>query len=119
MGYIGNNPAKGGLFRVGAINSGDGIAVGWLGHAVFTDRAGNELYVRRMPTFFETFPVLLIDKDGVVRADVPFRRAESKYSIEQVGVTVNFYGGELDGVSFTEPSTVKKICTSCSTWRNF
>jgi photosystem II CP47 chlorophyll apoprotein len=28
-------------------------------------------------SFFETFPVLL-DKDGVVRADVPFRRAESK-----------------------------------------
>ena len=28
--YIGNNPAKGGLFRVGAMNSGDGIAVGWL-----------------------------------------------------------------------------------------
>ena len=55
-----------------------GIAVGWLGHAVFKDKEGNELYVRRMPTFFETFPVLLIDKNGVVRADVPFRRAESK-----------------------------------------
>jgi photosystem II CP47 chlorophyll apoprotein len=27
--YIGNNPAKGGLFRTGAMNSGDGIAVGW------------------------------------------------------------------------------------------
>jgi hypothetical protein len=26
-----------------------------------------------MPTFFETFPVVLLDKDGVVRADVPFR----------------------------------------------
>jgi hypothetical protein len=24
-----------------------------------------------MPTFFETFPVVLLDKDGVVRADVP------------------------------------------------
>jgi hypothetical protein len=24
------NPAKGGLFRTGAMNSGDGIAVGWL-----------------------------------------------------------------------------------------
>jgi hypothetical protein len=23
-----------------------------------------------MPTFFETFPVVLLDKDGVVRADV-------------------------------------------------
>jgi photosystem II CP47 chlorophyll apoprotein len=106
--YIGNNPAKGGLFRAGAINSGDGIAVGWLGHAIFQDRDGNELYVRRMPTFFETFPVLLIDKNGIVRADVPFRRAESKYSIEQVGVKVNFYGGELDGVRFRDPRTVKK-----------
>jgi photosystem II CP47 chlorophyll apoprotein len=34
-----------------------------------------------MPTFFETFPVVLLDKDGVVRRH--FRRAESKYSIEQ------------------------------------
>jgi len=106
--YIGNNPGKGGLFRAGAMNSGDGIAVGWLGHAVFKDKDNNELYVRRMPTFFETFPVLLIDKNGVVRADVPFRRAESKYSIEQVGVSVTFYGGELDGVKFTDPATVKK-----------
>jgi photosystem II CP47 chlorophyll apoprotein len=106
--YIGNNPAKGGLFRAGAMNSGDGIAVGWLGHAVFKDNQDRELYVRRMPTFFETFPVLLIDKEGVVRADVPFRRAESKYSIEQVGVSVTFFGGELDGVTFTDPATVKK-----------
>jgi photosystem II CP47 chlorophyll apoprotein len=36
------------------MNSGDGIAVGWLGHA-FKDKEGNELSVRRMPTFFETF----------------------------------------------------------------
>lgn len=106
--YIGNNPAKGGLFRAGAMNSGDGIAVGWLGHANFSDRNGNDLYVRRIPTFFETFPVLLVDKNGVVRADIPFRRAESKYSIEQVGVSVTFYGGELEGSSFTDPATVKK-----------
>jgi photosystem II CP47 chlorophyll apoprotein len=106
--YIGNNPGKGGLFRTGAMNSGDGIAVGWLGHAVFKDQEGRELYVRRMPTFFETFPVILLDKDGIVRADVPFRKAESKYSIEQVGVSVTFYGGELDGLTFTDPATVKK-----------
>jgi len=56
----------------------------------FFDRRGNELYVRRIPTFFETFPVLLVDRDGVVRSDIPFRRAESKYSIEQVGVSVSF-----------------------------
>ncbi|PHT94654.1 Photosystem II CP47 reaction center protein [Capsicum annuum] len=41
-------------------------------------------------------------------ADVPFRRAESKYSVEQVGVTVEFYGGELNGVSYSDPATVKK-----------
>ena len=28
--YVGHNPAKGGLFRVGAMNSGDGISIGWL-----------------------------------------------------------------------------------------
>jgi len=106
--YIGNNPAKGGLFRAGPMDNGDGIAAGWLGHAVFTDKDGRELFVRRMPTFFETFPVILLDEDGIVRADVPFRRAESKYSIEQVGVSVTFYGGELDGVSFSDPGTVKK-----------
>jgi photosystem II CP47 chlorophyll apoprotein len=106
--YIGNNPAKGGLFRTGAMNSGDGIAVGWLGHASFKDQEGRELSVRRMPTFFETFPVILLDKDGIVRADVPFRKAESKYSIEQVGVSVTFYGGELDGLTFNDPATVKK-----------
>lgn len=106
--YIGNNPAKGGLFRSGAMNNGDGIALGWLGHSIFTDKEGNELSVRRMPTFFETFPVLLIDKNGTVKADIPFRRAESKYSIEQVGVTVKFFGGELDGLSFNDPAIVKK-----------
>jgi photosystem II CP47 chlorophyll apoprotein len=106
--YIGNNPAKGGLFRSGSLNSGDGIVVSWLGHAVFEDIDKRELYVRRMPTFFETFPVLLIDANGLVRADIPFRRAESKYSIDQVGISVSFYGGELDGETFTDPATVKK-----------
>uniref|UniRef100_A0A453DVL8 Photosystem II CP47 reaction center protein n=3 Tax=Aegilops tauschii subsp. strangulata TaxID=200361 RepID=A0A453DVL8_AEGTS len=106
--YIGNNPAKGGLFRAGSMDNGDGIAVGWLGHPVFRDKEGCELFVRRMPTFFETFPVVLVDEEGIVRADIPFRRAESKYSVEQVGVTVEFYGGELNGVSYSNPATVKK-----------
>ncbi|RWW20679.1 hypothetical protein GW17_00015199 [Ensete ventricosum] len=90
------------------MDNGDGIAVGWLGHPAFRDKEGRELFVRRMPTFFETFPVVLVDGDGIVRADVPFRRAESKYSVEQVGVTVEFYGGELNGVSYSDPATVKK-----------
>ncbi len=106
--YIGNNPAKGGLFRTGPMVKGDGIAQEWLGHAVFTDAEGRELTVRRMPNFFETFPVILTDKDGVVRADIPFRRAESRYSFEQVGVTVSFYGGALNGQTFDDPAIVKR-----------
>jgi photosystem II CP47 chlorophyll apoprotein len=107
--YVGNSPAKGGLFRVGPMVNGDGIAKGWLGHPVFTDSEGHELFVRRLPNFFETFPVVLTDKDGVVRADIPFRRAESKYSFEQAGVTVTVYGGDLDGKKFTNPVDVKKF----------
>ncbi|PPJ63980.1 photosystem II chlorophyll-binding protein CP47 [Cuspidothrix issatschenkoi] len=107
--YVGNSPAKGGLFRTGAMVNGDGIAESWQGHAVFTDGEGRELTVRRLPNFFETFPVILTDKDGVVRADIPFRRAESKYSFEQTGVTVSFYGGNLNGKTFTDPADVKKF----------
>ncbi|MGL5872292.1 MAG: photosystem II chlorophyll-binding protein CP47 [Xenococcaceae cyanobacterium] len=106
--YVGNSPAKGGLFRTGAMDSGDGIAQTWSGHAVFKDSEGRELTVRRMPNFFETFPVIMTDADGIVRADIPFRRAESKLSIEQAGITVSFYGGALDGQSFSDPQTVKK-----------
>ncbi len=106
--YVGNSPAKGGLFRTGQMNKGDGIAQQWLGHPVFKDGDGRELFVRRLPNFFETFPVVLVDKDGVVRADIPFRRAESKYSFEQAGVTVSFYGGEFNGKTFADPAQVKK-----------
>jgi len=107
--YIGNNPSKGGLFRVGPMNTGDGLAEAWLGHPMFVDAEGRELTVRRMPNFFETFPVVLQDADGIVRADIPFRRAESQYSIEQTGVTVSMYGGQLDGQTFTDAPTVKKL----------
>ncbi len=107
--YVGNSPAKGGLFRAGPMNKGDGIAQAWLGHPVFKDAEGRELSVRRMPNFFETFPVVLTDANGIVRADIPFRRAESKYSFEQAGVTVSMYGGALDGQTIKDPAFVKKI----------
>ncbi|CAN1364292.1 Photosystem II CP47 reaction center protein, partial [Linum perenne] len=51
-----------------------------------THKEGHELFVRRMPTFFETFPVVLVDGDGIVRADVSFsKRPNQRYSVEQVG----------------------------------
>ncbi len=106
--YVGNSPAKGGLFRVGPMVKGDGVALSWLGHPVFQDREGRELTVRRMPNFFETFPVVLTDQDNIVRADIPFRRADSKLSFEQTGVTVSFLGGTLNGQTFSDPVEVKK-----------
>lgn len=106
--YVGNSPAKGGLFRTGAMNNGDGIATSWLGHPTFVDGDGEELFVRRMPNFFETFPVLLTNAQGELKADIPFRRAESRYSFEQKKVTVSFAGGALNGQTFTDPADVKK-----------
>jgi photosystem II CP47 chlorophyll apoprotein len=104
--YLGNNPAKGGLFRVGAMNKGDGIVLNWIGHASF-EMGTLSLSVRRMPAFFETFPVLLVDQGGTLRADIPFRRAESRYSIQQMGVVVYFLGGILSGTEYSTPSLVK------------
>ena len=107
--YVGNNPAKGGLFRTGAMVSGDGIAEKWLGHPVFTDGEGRELFVRRIPNFFENFPIVLTDAEGVVRADIPFRRAESRLSFEQTGVTAVVYGGALDGQTLTNSADVRRL----------
>ncbi len=107
--YVGNSPAKGGLFRTGPMVKGDGIAQGWQGHPVFKDAEGRVLSVRRLPNFFESFPVVLTDSEGVVRADIPFRRAESRYSFEQAGITASFYGGALNGQTFKDPVQVKQF----------
>jgi photosystem II CP47 chlorophyll apoprotein len=104
--YIGSNPSKGGLFRSGPMIKGDGIVQNWLGYANF-ESSNLTLTVRRMPAFFETFPVVLIDQGGTVRADIPFRRAESRYSIEQTNVTLYFSGGILSGTEYSTPSLVK------------
>ncbi|MFQ6661719.1 hypothetical protein Gotur_029778, partial [Gossypium turneri] len=42
----------------------------------------------------------------------------SKYSVEQVGVTVEFYGGELNGVSYSDPATVKKYARHRATLKS-
>ena len=49
------------------------------------------------------------DKEGNVRADIPFRRAEAKYSFEQTGITATIYGGDLNGQTFTDPAVVKRL----------
>jgi photosystem II CP47 chlorophyll apoprotein len=106
--YIGNNPAKGGLFRAGPMNNGEGVAVTWLGHPYYQTEEGESVSVRRMPSLFETFPTYLVDGNGNLRSDIPFRRAESRFSVEQTGLSVSFYGGELDGLVIKDLPTVKK-----------
>lgn len=110
--YFGQNPAKGGLFRTGPMVYGDGIAIGWLGHPEFRLGDGTLVYSRRMPSFFETFPTLFVDASGVVRADQPFRRAESKYALESKKLRVTFRGGALDGVSVSNRLTVATLARS-------
>jgi photosystem II CP47 chlorophyll apoprotein len=104
--YIGSNPAKGGLFRSGPMIKADGVIQNWLGHASFEMNTIG-LSVRRMPAFFEGFPVILIDSGGTLRADIPFRRASSSLSIEQTGVILYFLGGILSNTEYSKPSLVK------------
>ena len=104
--YLGTNPSKGGLFRSGAQIKGDGVVDSWTGHFNFESKT-LALYVRRMPAFFETFPVILVDRGGTVRGDIPFRRIEFRYSIEQVKISVYFIGGVLDSSSIEKSSVVK------------
>lgn len=70
--------------------------------------------MRRVPTFFETFPVILIDREGVSQADIPFRRSESRYSIEQKNILVWFSGGVLNGTGFRSPILVKSYARKSS-----
>ena len=95
--YIGCNPSKGGF---GPIIKGDGVVQNWLGHPSF-EIGTLSLAVRFMPAFFETFPVILIDQGGTVRADIPFRRSESRYSVEQTNVILSFNGGILNATEYS------------------
>ena len=56
-------PSKGGVFRRGPMILGDGLLGYWLGHPCFEIKVTSLAY-RRMAAFFETFPVILIDKGG-------------------------------------------------------
>ena len=46
-------------------------------------------------------------RGGTVRGDIPFHRAESHYSVEQVKVSIYFLGGILDSSSIEKASAVK------------
>jgi len=107
--YMGSNPAKGGLFRSGPALKSDGIVQNWLGHLEFFDPAGNVLLVRRMPAFFETFPVILVDEAGEVRAALSNRRADARFSIESRGISASLEGGILGKQYLRTASLVKSL----------
>ena len=104
--YIGYNPSKAGLFRSGPILKGDGLVINWLGHITF-EIGTLSLAIVRSPAFFETFPVILIDKGGTLRADIGFRRAESLNSIDTKEVLLYFHGGIYHGLEYSTASVVK------------
>ena len=47
------------------MSKGDGFAEVLLTHPIFRDKEGRGFTFRRIPDFFENFPVVLVDKDGV------------------------------------------------------
>jgi photosystem II CP47 chlorophyll apoprotein len=105
--YVGSNPSKGGIFRSGPMLKGDGVVSNWLGHANFS-MGTLPLAIRRIPAFFETFPVILIDQTGTVRADIAFgRQSLSTYSMEQSAVRLYFSGGAAHGQEYALTSIVK------------
>ena len=104
--YIGCNPWKGGLFRFGASVKADGVVQNFLGHPSF-EFGTLCLGMRRMPAFFERFPVILIDGGGTLRADIAFRRGSSSLSIEESDVVLLFSGGILNAREYSRPSLVK------------
>lgn len=81
---------------------GPGMLISWRAMAL-------AFFVRRMPTLCSTGRRALLDNQGTVRADIPFRRAESKYAIEQIDVSVRFSGGTLSGAAFSNRRTVTQF----------
>jgi len=78
------------------MNSGDGVTVGWLGHPIFRTRTGQRLYPRRMPTFFESFPIprntncWLVFQKCILPAEPSSGRCWS--SIAKLPMPMVFYG---------------------------
>lgn len=107
--YIGGNPSKGGIFRSGPSIKSDGLIQSWAGHLNF-EMKGLRVYVRRSPSFFETFPVILADLGGTTTCDIPFRRSDIVYSIEQSKLIVYISSKTISGLEYSEPTTVKNYC---------
>jgi len=97
--YIGNNPAKGWSLFLKLLS--DSSVCCWLGHAILKIKKVMNFFVRQMPTFFENFSVLLLRQDGVVsRCTFPSGWILNM-NVEQVGVSVSFYGGEFRWVTLS------------------
>ena len=107
--YIGCNPSKGGLFRSGPILKGDGVVQNWLGHPSF-EIGRLSLAIRRMPAFFERFPVILIDQGGTLRADQEEIRKQNNFlSSRNPPILLLIY--RLHRVTTIPPVLISGICS--------
>lgn len=57
------------------MNKGDSISEALLVHPILRDKEGCAIIVRIMSDFFETFPVILVHKDVIIRADAQLYNA--------------------------------------------
>ncbi|MBA0880780.1 hypothetical protein Goshw_024382 [Gossypium schwendimanii] len=64
------NISKGGLFRVSSMDNGDGIAVGLLGHPIFRDKDGCELFVRLNILSKGLCKLVLIDSATIILTNI-------------------------------------------------
>jgi len=48
-----------------------------------------------------------------------FEGQNQKYNVEQVGVTIELYGGKLNGVCYSDPAIVKKYARCAELGENF
>ena len=84
---------------------GPGIVQNWLGHPSFS-MGTLSLSIRRMPAFFESFPVILIDQRSTLRADIAFRRSTCTYSMEESEIEVYFSVTSLGALRSNAPRDV-------------
>ena len=69
------------------MNSVDGISIGWLGLPIFRTRTGQRLYPRRMPSFFESFRVILGGRATYSASGPTFpTELSTRYALERMGV---------------------------------
>ena len=107
--YVGNSSCWGGLFRVGPMVNGDGLATAWVGHIAFSDKEGRNSKSVAFRTFSRTSPSFCKTSRASSVLTFPTVVRKPSFLFEQQGVTAKVFGGALDGQTFTDPADVKRL----------